>query len=194
MIELANAVVLLLLGGMLFFPIVVAPIVFKSLPEVEAGQFLRSMFPRYYVFIITLSALAFALYQGGVGLVLSVPATVCLAVALSTLWVRQSLVPRINDARDAQLAGGMLPRVLDLIVATSCLCLLIWCSWLVCWLFCSLETGSFRGRTSRQRSDSLLSYRQSPSFPRFSCFRGYACIAWFISVVPHGHARGLLAY
>ena len=37
MIELANAVVLLLLGGMLFFPIVVAPIVFTSLPEVEAG-------------------------------------------------------------------------------------------------------------------------------------------------------------
>ena len=105
MIELANAVVLLLLGGMLFFPIVVAPIVFTSLPEVEAGHFLRSMFPRYYLFMITLSALAFALYLVGVGLVLSVPATVCFGVALSTLWVRQSLVPRINDARDAQLAG-----------------------------------------------------------------------------------------
>ena len=105
MIELANAVVLLLLGGMLFFPIVVAPIVFTSLPEVEAGHFLRSMFPRYYLFMITLSELAFALYQVGVGLVLSVPATVCFGVALSTLWVRQSLVPRINDARDAQLSG-----------------------------------------------------------------------------------------
>ena len=105
MIELANAVVLLLLGGMLFFPIVVAPFVFTSLPEVEAGHFLRSMFPRYYLFMITLSALAFALYQVGVGLVLSVPATVCFGVALSTLWVRQSLVPRINDARDAQLSG-----------------------------------------------------------------------------------------
>ena len=105
MIELANAVVLLLLGGMLFFPIVVAPILFTSLPEVEAGHFLRSMFPRYYLFMITLSVLAFALYQVGVGLVLSVPATVCFGVALSTLWVRQSLVPRINDARDAQLAG-----------------------------------------------------------------------------------------
>ena len=107
MIELANAVVLLLLGGMLFFPIVVAPIVFTSLPEVEAGHFLRSMFPRYYLFMITLSALAFALYQVGVGLVLSVPATVCFGVALSTLWVRQSLVPRINDARDAQLSGDV---------------------------------------------------------------------------------------
>lgn len=105
MIDLANASVLLLLGGMLFFPIVVAPIVFKSLPEAEAGLFLRSMFPRYYLFIIALSALGFVFYQVDAGYDPTLPAIVCLWVALSTLWVRQSLVPRINDARDAQLAG-----------------------------------------------------------------------------------------
>ena len=105
MVELANAMVLLLLGGMLFFPVVVAPIVFTSLPEVEAGQFLRSMFPRYYLFMIFFSVLAFGLYQYAAGTTVNVSATVCLLVALSTLWVRQSLVPRINDARDAQLAG-----------------------------------------------------------------------------------------
>lgn len=105
MVELGNAMVLLLLGGMLFFPIVVAPIVFTSLPEVEAGQFLRSMFPRYYLFIIFFSVLAFCLYQSAAGSAINFAATVCLVVSLSTLWVRQSLVPRINDARDAQLAG-----------------------------------------------------------------------------------------
>ena len=105
MVELANAMVLLLLGGMLFFPIVVAPIVFTSLPELEAGQFLRSMFPRYYLFMIFFSAFAFGLYQSAAGSEANIAATVCLLVALSTLWVRQSLVPRINDARDAQLAG-----------------------------------------------------------------------------------------
>lgn len=105
MVELANAMVLLLLGGMLFFPIVVAPIVFTSLPELEAGQFLRSMFPRYYLFIIFFSALTFGLYQSAAGPAVNVAAAVCLSVALSTLWVRQSLVPRINEARDAQLAG-----------------------------------------------------------------------------------------
>ena len=105
MVELGNAMVLLLLGGMLFFPIVVAPIVFTSLPEAEAGQFLRSMFPRYYLFMIFFSALAFCLYQSPAGAAFNISATVCLLVALSTLWVRQSLVPRINDARDAQLAG-----------------------------------------------------------------------------------------
>ena len=105
MVELANAMLLLLLGGMLFFPIVVAPIVFTSLPEHEAGQFLRSMFPRYYLFMIFFSALAFGFYQSAAGSEINTAATVCLLVALSTLWVRQSLVPRINAARDAQLAG-----------------------------------------------------------------------------------------
>ena len=32
-------------------------------------------------------------------------AVVCLFVGVSTLWVRQWLLPRINAARDAQLAG-----------------------------------------------------------------------------------------
>ncbi|MEE3110181.1 MAG: DUF4149 domain-containing protein, partial [Pseudomonadota bacterium] len=40
---------LLTLGGLLFFPAVVAPTVFKSLPEAEAGHFLRALFPRYYL-------------------------------------------------------------------------------------------------------------------------------------------------
>ena len=105
MVELANATVLLLLGGMLFFPIVVAPVVFTSLPALEAGQFLRSMFPRYYLFMIFFSVLAFGLYQSAARSEVNTAAVVCLLVAVSTLWVRQSLVPRINDARDAQLAG-----------------------------------------------------------------------------------------
>ena len=54
MAELAQALVLLLLGGMLFFPIVVAPVVFVALPAAEAGTFLRAMFPRYYLFMIAL--------------------------------------------------------------------------------------------------------------------------------------------
>ena len=105
MLELANALVLMLLGAMLFFPSVVAPVVFTSLSEAQAGAFLRSMFPRYYAFMIALSLIAALLllvandesaYQATV---------VCLFVGVSTLWVRQWLLPRINAARDAQLAG-----------------------------------------------------------------------------------------
>lgn len=105
MVDIAQALVLLLLGGMLFFPVVVAPVVFASLPEAQAGAFLRAMFPRYYVFMIILSLAAAVMYQLSEGAALSVGALVCCAVSLSTLWVRQGLLPRINTARDAQLAG-----------------------------------------------------------------------------------------
>ena len=46
MVDIAQALVLLLLGGMLCFPSVVAPVVFASLPEAQAGAVLRAMFPR----------------------------------------------------------------------------------------------------------------------------------------------------
>ena len=105
MLEFANALVFMLLGAMLFFPSVVAPVVFTSLPEAQAGAFLRSMFPRYYAFMIALSLIAALLFLVFSDESAYQAAIVCLFVGLSTLWVRQWLLPRINMARDAQLAG-----------------------------------------------------------------------------------------
>ena len=105
MLEFANALVLMLLGAMLFFPSVVAPVVFTSLPEAQAGAFLRSMFPRYYSFMIALSLIAALLFLVATDESAEQAAMVCLFVGVSTLWVRQWLLPRINAARDAQLAG-----------------------------------------------------------------------------------------
>ena len=105
MLEFANAVVLMLLGAMLFFPSVVAPVVFTSLPEAQAGGFLRSMFPRYYSFMIALSLIATLLFLVANDESAYQAAVVCLFVGVSTLGVRQWLLPRINAARDAQLAG-----------------------------------------------------------------------------------------
>ena len=105
MLEFANAVVLMLLGAMLFFPSVVAPVVFTSLPDAQAGAFLRSMFPRYYSFMIALSLIATLLFLVANDEAAYRAAVVCLFVGVSTLWVRQWLLPRINAARDAQLAG-----------------------------------------------------------------------------------------
>jgi len=107
MLELANALVLMLLGAMLFFPSVVAPVVFTSLPEAQAGAFLRSMFPRYYSFMIALSLIATLLFLVANGEAAEQAAIVCIFVGVSTLWVRQWLLPRINAARDAQLAGDI---------------------------------------------------------------------------------------
>ena len=105
MLEFANALVLMLLGAMLFFPSVVAPVVFTSLPEAQAGAFLRSMFPRYYAFMIALSLIAALFFLVVSDESASQASIVCLLVGVSTLWVRQWLLPRINTARDAQLAG-----------------------------------------------------------------------------------------
>ncbi|MEM1261672.1 MAG: DUF4149 domain-containing protein [Pseudomonadota bacterium] len=95
-----NAIVFGLLGSMVFFPAVVAPTVFKALPPEHAGRFLRQLFPRYYTFIIVASSVAAVLHWR-----VPIEAGVLAAVALSTLWVRQSLVPKVNAWRDLELAG-----------------------------------------------------------------------------------------
>ena len=91
------------LGAMLFFAAGIAPTVFQALPTEQAGIFLRRLFPRYYLALIIGSGLAGALW------VQSAPwaGGTCLMVALSTLGVRQSLVPRINALRDRELSGDV---------------------------------------------------------------------------------------
>lgn len=100
---LANLLLAALFGGMVFFPAVVAPLVFRTLDEASAGRFLRALFPRYYAFMIATA--------GAAGLLVlfaaeeSWRALVLLSIAASTLAVRQLLVPRLNAWRDAELAG-----------------------------------------------------------------------------------------
>ena len=45
----------MILGFMIFFPIVVAPSVFKNFNEKQSSLFLRSFFPKYYLFGIIIS-------------------------------------------------------------------------------------------------------------------------------------------
>ena len=89
-----------LLGGMIFFPTVVAPTIFKSLDIMQAGLFLRKLFPSYYTFIIVVSGFAAILddFKNPVFLI-------CIVILISTLIIRQILMPRINIWRDAELAG-----------------------------------------------------------------------------------------
>jgi hypothetical protein len=98
---LALCVVAATLGAMLFFAVGVAPTVFQALPIEQAGLFLRRLFPRYYLALILGSVVAGCLWISSAPLA----AAVCLLIALSTLWIRQRLVPRINQLRDAELAG-----------------------------------------------------------------------------------------
>ncbi len=89
------------LGAMLFFAVGVAPTVFQALPIEQAGPFLRKLFPRYYLALIVGSGTAGCFWISSAPLATGV----CILIALSTLWIRQRLVPRVNQLRDAELAG-----------------------------------------------------------------------------------------
>lgn len=89
------------LGAMLFFAIAIAPAVFQALPADQAGLFLRKLFPRYY------AALIIGASTAGLLLLTKYPlyAGVCFLIAVSTVWIRQILVPQLNQLRDKELAG-----------------------------------------------------------------------------------------
>lgn len=91
----------LLLGGMVFFAAVVAPLVFRALPQEPGGAFIRALFPRYYVFVLgCAAAAAVALFP------ISKPdAGIMAAVAGLAWWLRGALMPRINLLSDRAKAG-----------------------------------------------------------------------------------------
>ena len=92
-------------GGMTFFSGVMAPLVFTKLPIDTAGQFIRQLFPWYYLTmgIATLVALV-ALALGGSGFT-SWEIGLTALVLMGFIYARQSLMPTINKARAAELAG-----------------------------------------------------------------------------------------
>jgi hypothetical protein len=90
-----------LAGSMLFFGVVVAPALFRALPEDAAGRFLRAFFPKYYLWglaITVIAALTALLSDWAI-------AALCLLIAVSFAYARQWLMPQINRARDAALTG-----------------------------------------------------------------------------------------
>jgi hypothetical protein len=90
-----------LAGSMLFFAAVVAPKVFQTLQPDQAGLFLRSFFPAYYLWgtVVAIAAAVIAIWTGAGAVV------ACSAVALLFVYAGWILMPRINDARDAQQRG-----------------------------------------------------------------------------------------
>ncbi len=90
-----------LLGGMVFFGAVMAPLVFTKLDAAASGPFIRATFPRYYGYVLVAAGL------GAVGLTARdlISAAVLAVVAGVTAWLLWGLMPRINALRDAELAG-----------------------------------------------------------------------------------------
>lgn len=90
----------LLLGGMVFFAVAVAPLVFTRLPAEWSGRFIRQVFPVYYLWVLGLSAAA------AVALLPLRPwDALAMGAAALALWLRHGLMPRINRLSDATQAG-----------------------------------------------------------------------------------------
>jgi Domain of unknown function (DUF4149) len=87
-----------LVGGMLFFGAIMAPLVFTKLPPEYSGMFIRAAFPRYYAFMIVSAGL------GGVGFLLrrqGVSAIALFIVALATVWLWAWFIPHLNALQAA---------------------------------------------------------------------------------------------
>ena len=99
--EIGQLTAAMLLGAMLFFAAVVAPVVFTGLEAASAGRLIRRMFPWYYLVVLVLAGVAALLLVSAAPINGAIMALVAAGAVLS----RQVLMPRINHLRDAQLAG-----------------------------------------------------------------------------------------
>lgn len=90
----SNLLVAANLGIMLFFTIAVAPTIFTVLPQAWASVYVRSFFPKYYLFLGLTTAGAAALAAAPL-MQLSL-AGCALVFFLSRSWI----TPRVNRARD----------------------------------------------------------------------------------------------
>ena len=102
MTSLAVLCTALLFGGMTLYSFGFAAAVFTALPAPTAGQVLRRVFPWFYTFVIATAAVAALLWWPHDAFFAAVMA----AVAVTTLPVRQWLMPAINRATD----GGLRQR------------------------------------------------------------------------------------
>lgn len=87
----------LLFGGMVLYSFGFAAFVFSALPAPLAGATLRRAFPFFYLFVMAVAGVGALLwwpYDASAALVMAV-------VALSTVPLRQLLMPAINAATDA---------------------------------------------------------------------------------------------
>lgn len=98
-LNVVNFLLPFLIGSLIFFSIIVAPNTFLNLDQKNARKFIRSIFPKLYLwaFLISLIAsLLIAFYKVSFGLTIFI-------VSLGFLFSRQFLVKWINRVSDIKL-------------------------------------------------------------------------------------------
>ena len=107
-IDLIILIAGMILGFMIFFPVVVAPSVFKNFNEKQSSVFLRSFFPKYYLFgiIVTLIGIIISVLEKDFLIILGFS-----TIFLSFVFSRQYLTPLINKAKDEIIKSDDLSKV-----------------------------------------------------------------------------------
>ena len=92
----------ILIGSMIFFMAVVSPSVFATLSTNASSKFLRTIFPRMFLFGVLIALLSLILsYISGKDL----NSILLVIVAVSFIINRNYLTPIINNFRDKELEG-----------------------------------------------------------------------------------------
>ena len=88
----------IILGAMIFFSFVVAPITFKLLDEENSRKFIRGIFPFYYLLNLILSFVASVLFflKQNLSIDFLLMTSICILFAISNFI----LMPMINKFRD----------------------------------------------------------------------------------------------
>ena len=97
-----NFLLTILIGSMIFFMAVVSPSVFTALSSNASSRFLRTIFPRMFLFGFILAVLSLIISYISGNILNSV---LLVVVAISFIINRNYLTPKINDFRDRELEG-----------------------------------------------------------------------------------------
>ena len=97
-----NFLLSILIGSMIFFMAIVSPSVFATLSTNASSKFLRTIFPRMFLFgfIISIVSLIFTFISGNV-----LNSILLIIIAISFIINRNYLTPKINNFRDRELEG-----------------------------------------------------------------------------------------
>ena len=97
-----NFLLTILIGSMIFLMAVVSPSVFATLSTNASSKFLRTIFPRMFLFgfIIAILSLILSYISGNI-----LNSVLLVVVAISFIINRNYLTPKINDFRDRELEG-----------------------------------------------------------------------------------------
>ena len=97
-----NFLLAVLTGSMIFFMAVVSPSVFTTLSTNASSKFLRTIFPRMFLFGFIIASLSLILSYVSGNILNSI---LLVIVAVSFIINRNYLTPKINNFRDKELEG-----------------------------------------------------------------------------------------